>query len=358
MTSPADSSPLRAARLDADVGQLRPSSLPLTHRSALVLLQMGGPSMLDDLRPFYDRLFADADLIQLPRVASPIRPLLAHALARYRARAMRERYTLIGGGSPLLRHTAGLSFVLERELGVRGATSSVKVAMRYTAPFATDVVGDLAAEDVDDVVLLPLYPHWSRSTTGSSVADFAAAARAKSLQARVRLVRSWGASPAYLDLLGHYIRRAYFDLRREWEGPIHLLFSAHGLPVSYVQRGDPYRDEVEATARAVTTRLPGLPDWRLSYQSRMGPVRWIGPSTDEALRELASEGARALIVVPLGFVSDHIETLYDLDLLYRGQAEALGIHHYRRVATFNSDPAFARVLIQVLAETPLEDVSV
>ncbi len=357
MTLPVES-PYHAARLGIQDGAQKGPVLPLRHDSALVLLQMGGPSMLRDLPDFYERLFNDPDLIQLPEIARRIRPFLARLLARSRARAMRSRYELIGGGSPLLRHTAGLAFVLERELAARGAAAGVKVALRYTEPLAGQVVADLRSEGVRDVVLLPLYPHWSRATSGSSVSDFQRAARSGGLDAQVRLVRSWGTAPAYLDLLAHYVRRAYFDLRRDWDGPVHVLMSAHGLPRSYVRHGDPYRDEVEATARGLAAQLPDVAGWRLSYQSRMGPMRWLEPSTDEALRRLADEGARAILAVPLGFVSDHIETLYDLDVLYQGRATALGLEHYRRVAAFNSDPAFARVLIQILAESTLEDLAI
>ena len=316
--------------------------------SAVVLLQMGGPTTLRDLRSFYQRLFADTRIIQLPAPLGTVQPLLAGVVAAMRARSMQARYSLIGGGSPLLQHTVGLAQALAAELEQRGHADSVHVVMRYSEPGADEVAAELARAGVEEVVLLPLYPHWSAATTASSVDDFSRAARSVGLRAAVRVVRAWGDHPGYIDLLAQRIEAARAELARDWSGPVHLLFSAHGLPVRYVERGDPYAEEVATTARMVATRLPHFAGWELSYQSRMGPVQWLQPATDRMLKTLAGEGVQAVVVVPLGFVSDHIETLYDLDILYRSEAEALGIQRYWRVPSFNADPVFAAVLADIL----------
>jgi protoporphyrin/coproporphyrin ferrochelatase len=323
--------------------------------TAIVLLQMGGPSTLRDLRRFYQRLFSDSRMIQLPRPLGSIRPLLAAMAASVRARTMRTRYSLIGGGSPLLEHTLGLAQALEAELEQRGRSASVHVVMRYSEPLAEQVATQLARAGEQAVVLLPLYPHWSGATTGSSVDDFSREAHRAGLRATIQSVRAWGDDPSYVALLAERIEAARAELAREWSGPVHLLFSAHGLPVRYVQRGDPYPEQVAATARAVASQLPGFVDWRLSFQSRMGPLQWLQPATDRMLKTVADEGAQAVVVVPLGFVSDHIETLYDLDILYRSEAETLGIQRYWRVPAFNADPAFAAVLADILERSESAD---
>jgi protoporphyrin/coproporphyrin ferrochelatase len=316
--------------------------------TSVVLLQMGGPSTLADLRHFYQRLFSDTRMIQLPSVVQPVQPGLAWLVAALRSRTMRARYQLIGGGSPLLTHTRALADSLGGELARRGQRADVHVAMRYSDPTAAQVAADLRRGGERDVVVLPLYPHWSAATTGSSVEDFSRALHTGGFSGSLRAVRAWGDHPGYVDLVAQRIEATRARLEQEWDGPVHLLFSAHGLPVRYVQRGDPYPEEVATTARLVAERVTGFADWRLSFQSRMGPVRWLQPSTDRMLRRLATENARALVVVPLGFVSDHIETLYDLDILYRDEARTLGFQHYSRVPSFNADPALARVLADVL----------
>jgi protoporphyrin/coproporphyrin ferrochelatase len=322
-------------------------------RPEVVLLQMGGPAKLDELRPFYQRLFGDPDLIQLPAAIRPVQPTLARALALARSRSMRRRYSQIGGGSPLLRHTTDLARAVERELEARGEGVRVHVAMRYSEPSATTVVADLQARRVEQVVLFPLYPFWSQSTSGSSVTDFRRAASAAQFHGQVEVVPAWGSHPGYTSLMIDQIEATRAALASDWDGPVHLLFSAHGLPVRYVEQGDPYPTQVRQTAATLGTRASGFAGWHLGFQSRMGPVQWLGPSTDRVLTELAAMGATAIVTVPLGFVSDHIETLYDLDILYRDEALALGMRHYRRVPSFNADPTFASVVADLVSRTEI-----
>lgn len=321
----------------------------------VILLQMGGPETLDELEPFLASVFADPDLIQLPRWLSRFQPRLARFVARRRAPRMRPKYEGMGGGSPLRRETEAQARALERELSRRGRPARVHVAMRYAAPRASTAVA--ALDGRKRATLLPLYPHWTRATTGTSVSDFVAAARAAGWRGSLDLVRSFPELPSYLRLLEEQVAEARkADAVRD-AGAAHLVFSAHGLPKSYVARGDPYAREVEATAArvgAAALRM-GYSAWRLGYQSKVGPVEWLRPYTDDVLREAKAAGADAIVAVPLGFVSDHVETLYDLDVLYRGQADALGLR-YHRVPAFNDDPRFAAVLADALESLPREEV--
>lgn len=314
---------------------------------AVVLLQMGGPESLDEIEPFLECLFADADIIRLPRWMRPLQPWLARRIAKGRAPKVRPRYEAMGNGSPLQRITAEQAAGLQEILGV-----PVHVAMRYTKPWAHEVVARLRAEGARDVLLLPLYPHWSASTTGSSLRDFARAAHAAGLEARLHHHRAWGDHPGYVDLLALTCEEALKRLRAATDAPAHLLLSAHGLPERYIAEGDPYKDEVEATARLVEERLRSVfASVRHGYQSAVGPVKWIGPDTQAQLEAIAAEGAEAVVVAPLGFVSDHIETLHDMDTLYRAEAARLGVRHYERAASFNARREFSEVLAH-LARAP------
>jgi ferrochelatase len=319
---------------------------------AVVLLQMGGPATLDEIQPFLECLFADRDIIRLPRWMRPFQPALARYVARKRAPKVRPRYEAMGQGSPLQRITDEQAAGLQAVLGV-----PVHVAMRYTKPWARDAVATLKAAGARRVLLLPLFPHWSLSTTSSSFKDFARAARDGGLDARLFHVRDWGTHPRYLDLVARLCEETLADLRARTAEPVHLVFSAHGVPVRYVKEGDSYQREVEATAALLKERLSGaFASVQQGYQSAVGPVKWIGPDTQDVLQGLVDGGAKAVVVSPLGFVSDHIETMYDMDTLYRGFAEARGLL-YARVPSFNARKEFSETLAQ-LARGPAEPFEV
>lgn len=320
---------------------------------AVVLLQMGGPASTAEIRPFLENLFADPDIIQWPRPLGAFQNSLARLIAKRRAPRMAPRYQAIGGGSPILRLTRAQAENLARELAARGRAESVHVAMRYTEPRAGPLAQRL--RDEAEVTLLTLYPHWSRATTGSSVADFAAAWKEAGGRGRLQAVRSWGEHPSYVDLVAQQAEEAVQRLRKESGGPVHLVFSAHGLPQRYVDRGDPYPQEVAATARLVAARA-GADSWTLTYQSAIGPVEWLRPYTDEHLATLPERGVKAVCCVPLGFVSDHIETLYDIDITFASVAKNLGLA-WTRTSSFNEDPAFGRVLADVVRDSPKEEIA-
>lgn len=301
---------------------------------AVVLLQMGGPERLEGVRPFLEALLGDPAVVRLPWPMRAIQPAFARAVAARRAPKVRPRYEAIGGGdgraSPIGDLTRRQAEALSARLGV-----PVHVAMRYTRPGAAEAVQALQEQGARKVLLLPLYPQWSGPTTGSSLQDFARAA--SGLDAQFCFVRSWADHPAYVDAVAQCVE--------EVPGPGPVLFSAHSLPVAYVRRGDPYEKEVRSSLEALKGRL-GRTDLILGFQSAVGPGRWLGPETEEHLQALAQLGHEEVALAPLGFVTDHIETLYDLDTKYRQQAESLGLR-MRRVPSLNDRPAFIEALAQV-----------
>jgi ferrochelatase len=311
---------------------------------AVVLLNMGGPDSLDAVEPFLFNLFRDPDLIPLP-LGFLWQRGFARMVSRARARVVREFYRQIGGRSPLLEITRAQAEALERRLNARapGAYRCL-VAMRYTAPFTDEAVRGVAAAGAHTLVALSLYPHYTTATTGSSLWELRrqlAGPPPAAGAVDVLEIERWPDEPAYLDALAAQVRRglaAFSD-----EKSVELLFSAHGLPVSFIQKGDPYVVDLERTIAGVLARLGGERRWRLSFQSRAGKARWLEPSTDEALRLLARAGRTDVLCIPLSFVSDHIETLYEIDLLFGGQAKGLGLN-FHRAPSLNSEPAFIEAL--------------
>lgn len=318
-----------------------------TSWDAVVLLQMGGPQALTDIEPFLRRLLADGDIIQLPRSLRRLQPALATWIARRRAPRVRPRYQQIGGGSPLGANTAAQAAGLARELDV-----PVHVAMRYTSPSADDAANTLCEDHARRVLLLPLYPHWSRATTGSSLNDFARAAREANVQANLRVIPRWGTFPPYVQLLADMCMRTAKDVGDASA----LLLSAHGVPDRYTRQGDPYTTEVAQTARLLSARLASaFHPIMQGFQSAVGPVRWATPATETLVDRLAHQGNSAVTFAPLGFVSDHIETLYDIDIVYTGQAQARGLQTHR-VPSLNAMPAFIEVLAR-LTQSETEPLS-
>ncbi|MHB8606647.1 MAG: ferrochelatase [Thermoplasmatota archaeon] len=334
----------------------------------IILLQMGGPETLADIEPFLYQVFADPDIIRYPFFLKPFQRTLARRIARKRAAGpVRDRYAAMGNGSPLGRETAAQAALVEKITGKPTA-----VAMRYTDPRATDALAALRAAGCTSAVAVTLYPHYSGSTTGSSVNDLARAIAADDHSSSVssassgasvfpvRVVRSWATNAKYVALVAAQLESALEDMRQDWDGDVHVALSAHGIPQSYVRAGDPYPREVEATRDALAPYAEklGYASVSLSYQSKIGPVKWLKPYTDEALAALAAKGAKAVVTVPFGFVSDHIETLYDLDVLYKEKAESLGFERYLRLPAFNDDPRFGELLADLATKAPSEPLQV
>ena len=303
-------------------------------RLAVVLFNLGGPDASKSVRPFLFNLFSDPAIIGLPGLA---RIPLAALIAGVRNRSAKLNYARMGGASPLLTETEAQAAALKTALQDHLPDAAVEtfIAMRYWRPFSAETAAAVAAFAPDEIVLLPLYPQFSTTTTASSVAAWEAVYRGPGL------ARSVCCYPTLEGLVAAHARR----IEAAWEAagrpqPVRLIFSAHGLPERVVRAGDPYEVQVAATAQAVAMRLPtGLADWRIAYQSRVGPMRWLAPTTLEEIEAAARDGVGA-IISPIAFVSEHVETLVELDHDYRLRAEAAGIGAYVRAPTLGVEAAF------------------
>lgn len=312
-------------------------------RLAVVLFNLGGPDGPQAVKPFLFNLFRDRAIIGLPGIA---RYPLAALIAARRERTAQANYAVMGGRSPLLAETEAQARALEAELAGRlpGVEARVFIAMRYWKPLATETARAVAAFGPDEVVLLPLYPQYSTTTTASSVKDWARAWRGR---AATRTVCCY---PTARGLVEAHVRA----IRKVWEAAgrpadVRLLFSAHGLPQKVVDAGDPYRAQVQATAAAIAAELPEFDDWRVCFQSRVGPLKWLEPATDAEIRRAAADG-KGVLISPIAFVSEHVETLVELDHEYAQLAAGLGVAPYLRAPTPSVDAAFIASLAAAVAE--------
>jgi protoporphyrin/coproporphyrin ferrochelatase len=301
--------------------------------TAVVMMNLGGPDSLAAVEPFLFNLFADPAIIGLP---TPVRLPLARVAARWRARVARGIYAELGGSSPLLANTEAQARALERALG---PGYRCFVAMRYWHPTSDETARRVKDWQADDIVCLPLYPQFSTTTTASSMAAWRRAAVRERLDRPTRTICCYPEEKGFVDASAELIRPALADARRTGKAP-RLLLTAHGLPRRVVQRGDPYPTQVAATGAAVVAALaePEL-DWRICYQSRVGPLKWIGPSTDDEIRR-AGKDRLPVVVAPIAFVSEHSETLVELDRDYRRLAADCGVPSYIRVPTVGAAPGF------------------
>lgn len=313
-------------------------------RVAVVLFNLGGPDTPDAVQPFLFNLFNDKAIIGVPQ---PMRWFLARMISRRRAPIAREIYSELGGGSPLLPNTKAQAVALEQ--AVNGTSPDddcrVFVAMRYWHPFASETAREVAAFHPDRVVLLPLYPQYSTTTSQSSLDDWAKAARKAGITAPTQAVCCYPAEDGFVAAVASEVRAAL-----DATPGARLLFSAHGLPKKIIERGDPYQWQVEASARAVTDALeiPDL-DWAVCYQSRVGPLEWIGPSTEEEIARAGRDGV-SLVIAPIAFVSEHSETLVELDVEYRELAATAGVPEFSRVPTVSTRSEFIAGLAALVAQ--------
>ena len=325
----------------------------------VVLFNLGGPGDLSEVEPFLVRLFSDREIIELPGGAA-LQPLVARLIAKMRGRSVRENYSRIGGGSPQLRLTRAQAKALEHrlnELTRPDLRFNVVIGMRYSSPTCADALGELAAADARRIVTVSLFPHWSKATTGSSRNEFdrtLAQPRFARLNFDVSHVEHYADHPQYLDAFVDTVRDAFQRIPARRRADTVILFSAHGLPQKFIDEGDPYVEHIEATRAGILKRLNVPNRQLLAYQSRTGPVKWLGPGTEETIEALGREGVKDLLVVPLSFVSDHIETLYEVDLLFEETARNAGITGYFRPDALNTHPVFIDALAQlVLERTPV-----
>lgn len=311
-------------------------------KTAVVLFNLGGPDSLDAVEPFLRNLFSDPAIISLP---NPLRWLVAKLISSRRKTTAQAIYAQIGGKSPLRELTDAQALALQDKLG---ADHRCFVAMRYWHPFADETAKAVAAYAPDKIVLLPLYPQFSKTTTGSSFKDWRRAASAIGLNKPTLEVRDYPDHVGYIAAVAAQLRVALTAAREK--GPFRLLFSAHGLPKKVIDGGDPYQAQIEQTAAAVVAALGGDAanlDWQVCYQSRVGPLEWIGPSTDAEIKRAGTE-AFGLVVLPIAFVSEHSETLVELDIEYRELAAHHGVPFYLRVPALGTDAGFIAALADLV----------
>jgi ferrochelatase len=315
----------------------------------VVVAQLGGPETIADVEPFIRSIFDDPRLVPLPG-GPRTRSAISAVVARARSPRVRSRYEAIGGGSPIVETTRHQADALERELVIRGYHVAVAVAHRHARPGAGTAVDAMLSAKVDRIVLLPLFPQYSGTTTGSSEAELRRVLCDRGADVSLRVIRSWCEHPSYLDLQAQLVDEMLGTLPAEEFGRALLVFSAHGLPQRIVDRGDPYVEEVEATVAAVTARLQRPVDHLIAYQSRAGPVRWMGPDVRDVVATAAAEGRTWLGVVPISFVSDHLETSYELDIELKAHAQAAGISAFHRSRCLDTAPMVGPMLADIVEE--------
>ena len=319
-------------------------------RIGVLLLNLGGPDKIEDVRPFLYNLFSDPEIIRLPVKA--FQKPLAWLISTLRAKTSQSNYLEIGGGSPLRQITEAQAKALEGKLKEMGQDAKIYIGMRYWHPFTEEAIAQIKQDDIKEVVVLPLYPQFSISTSGSSfrVLEEMWSEDPGLKDIDYTLIPSWYKNPGYLrsmaDLIGQELDK--------FPNPnkAHVFFSAHGVPVSYVEEaGDPYKEQIEECTRLIMETLGRTNHYTLAYQSKVGPVEWLKPYTDDALKELGEKGIKDLAVVPISFVSEHIETLQEIDIEYREVAEEAGIENFHRVPALNVHPDFINALADLVVDS-------
>ncbi|MEE8409330.1 MAG: ferrochelatase [Myxococcota bacterium] len=326
-----------------DASEGKPSAAP--RRICVFLLQLGGPGCIEEIEPFLRNLFED--VLPAPRW---IRPLLARFVARWRADKIAPLYEALGGGSPLRANTEAQAVALQKRLVADGYDARVLVCMRYAPPRAVTVLEE-ARRDWSDAtwVALPLYPQYSFATTRSSMEELD---RLLTTAERSRLVTisAYPDDAAYLDAMAECVREGLGKFTDAQRGGLELVFSAHGLPLHLVRQGDPYPQQIRQTVAGIVARLESPPSHRTAFQSRMGPVKWLEPSTVDTIGELGRAGVENLLVVPVSFVSEHIETLHELDIRLAETARAAGIKRFERAPTPGARRSFVGALAALVAQ--------
>lgn len=339
----------------------------------VLLLNLGGPETGDDVEEFLYNLFADPDIIRLPGPLALLQGSIAYFIAKRRAPKSRAAYESIGGGSPILKYSKAQAKLLEESLKDQyGLSVNTYIGMRYWKPFTEEALDAICKDGIKALVILPLYPQFSISTSGSSLRvlqeEFSKhASRYGNMMHTV--IPSWYDRPGYVRAMADLIQKELdsftkseiADAKEEIPDlpPLHVLFSAHGVPKSYIEAGDPYQKQIVECVDKIgkelfSSRTPEELQVHLSYQSRVGPIEWLRPYTDDVLPDLGEKGVRNLVVVPISFVSEHIETLEEIDIEYRELAEESGVTNWRRCPALNTDETFIKDMADMVYEALVE----
>jgi protoporphyrin/coproporphyrin ferrochelatase len=315
--------------------------MPAAKKIAVVLFQLGGPDSLAAVEPFLYNLFCDPDIINFPGSFLARKPL-AKLISVTRSKVAGQRYAAIGGGSPIRRLTEqqarGLEVALRPHISARAI-----VAMRYWHPDTSEAIAALESTSFDELVLLPLYPHHSFATTGSSLKEWNRLYKPK---VPVQLIDHFFDHPDYVAGVVERINSVLQQLPNPEE--VHLVFSAHGLPMALVEKGDPYPQQIEATVRLVREMGSWRNPYILCYQSRVGPQKWLAPSLTGTIEQMAREGKHRMLVIPISFLTEHIETLHEINIEARELAESLGIHEFHMMPALNDSPLLIRALADLV----------
>ncbi len=319
----------------------------MTPDRAILFLQLGGPENLDEVTGFLYRLFSDPEVIRVRPAL--LRKAIAGAIAFGRGKASRKLYRSIGGGSPIRRLTEEQARGVEARLAAKGRPAAVRAAMNCSAPMVEDVVAALAREGVRRFLAIPLYPQYSLTTTKGALDRAREAVARFAPGARLVETGSWPTHPSFVAAHAELIEAAISAFPDPRPEAVHLLFSAHSIPEKLVtQEGDPYPKEVDASVRAIRERLGNRSPSTLAYQSKLGPIAWLGPPTIEEIRALGRRGQKQVLAVPIAFVTDHVETLYEIDQLFGDEARRAGIADFRRTPGLNAHPTFLRALVEIV----------
>ena len=311
--------------------------------TAIVLLNMGGPSDLESVRPFLVELFSDPELIDLPLILKPFQRFIANIIAKFRFKKTQSMYEQIGGGSPVLDITNEFADKLQNNLGI-----PVFVVMRYTQPRSERIVKILGERGIKRVILFSQYPFYSRSTSSSSINEFKLHLN---FDVELDILDNWGSIDPHIFYWVDSIEKEIKELetKSECSESLNIVFSAHGLPTKYVNNGEKYPSFVKQAADQIEELLVKRghnANFHLSYQSKVGPVEWLKPYTDDIIRDLSN--SEALIIVPLGFLTDHVETLFEIDIEYQLLAKEMNIKNFARAAVPNADPIYVKSIAEYI----------
>ncbi len=312
-------------------------------KTAVVLLNLGGPDSLEAVQPFLENLFNDPDIFKLPFQKS-----LAKFISKKRAPKVQEEYKLIGGKSPIGMWTEKQRIMLEDKLRKDKPDIDVYIAMRYWKPLTQETVEQIEKGNYSKIIMLPLYPHYSVSTTGSSFNEWKRYYIGD--PKKMVYIETYYTNPKYIKAINQRIDENIQRFPEEVRDKVQLVFSAHGTPVSFVKKGDPYSKHINETIEAVMKARSDSREHHLCFQSKVGPAKWLEPATDKKIEELAEKGKKHLLIIPISFVSDHVETAYELDIEYRHVADKAGIENYIVMTGLNDSEIFVDALYDLVKE--------
>ena len=312
-------------------------------KKAVILFNLGGPDKLESVEPFLFNLFNDPAIISIPSI---FRYPLAKIISKRRAPIAKNIYKEIGNKSPILELTQDQAKSLENTLAIKGDYKCF-VIMRCWHPRATDVIKEVKKYNPEEIILLPLYPQFSASTSGSSIKEWNDLCKKENYKVKTKTICCYPTEDSFLESHANLIKKTIKNLENK---DFKLLFSAHGLPEIKIKKGDPYQWQVEQTVEGIMSKLTNEnPDHIISYQSRVGPLKWIGPSTDEVIIKYSNE-KKGIVVVPIAFISEHSETLVELDIEYKKLAEKNGCSFYKRVPALGVEENFIKGLTELILQ--------